>query len=259
MAAHQALLSPGDTEPGQLLKRVLDELHALERHDAPSLRAVRRRVSAEIATADAAVVFMLAEALDRAGYDWVGWEIINAHRAAFAALSPSRLEQLGARIASWGQADAFGSILAGPAWREGIVGDTDVDAWARSGDRWWRRVALVSTTVLNTRSRWSSGDTKRTLAVVEVLVRDRDDMVVKAVSWALRTLVHWDPRAVRSFLEAHDAELAARVKREVRSKLETGLKSPRRNPQTGHRSGHQGGHQNTGPERRDATAGSDLH
>ena len=53
-------------------------------------------------------------------------------------------------------------------------------------------------------------------------------MVVKAVSWALRELAIWDPAAVRAFLAAHDRELAARVKREARSKLETGLKNPGR-------------------------------
>jgi 3-methyladenine DNA glycosylase AlkD len=228
MASHGVLVSPGDTQPGQLLARVLEELRALEKHDAASFRAVRRKVSAEIAPMEAAVVFALAEGLVEAGFEWEGWEFINAHRAAFAALTPARLKELGAGIASWGQADAFATILVGPAWREGLISDSDVDGWARSPDHWWRRIALVSTTVLNTRSRWGTGDTQRTLAVVGILIHDRDDTVVKAVSWALRSLVPWDPRAVRTFLESHEPELAARVKREVRTKLETGLKSRRR-------------------------------
>jgi 3-methyladenine DNA glycosylase AlkD len=61
-----------------------------------------------------------------------------------------------------------------------------------------------------------------------MLVNDRDDMVVKAVSWALRELVVHDPGAVREFLGEHEDELAARVKREVRNKLRTGLKNPKR-------------------------------
>ncbi|WP_284991103.1 DNA alkylation repair protein [Arthrobacter sp. efr-133-TYG-120] len=228
MASHGILVSPGDTQPGQLLARVLEELRALEKHDAASFRAVRRKVSAEIATMEAAVVFSLAEGLVEAGFEWEGWEFINAHQAAFAELTPARLEHLGEGIASWGQADAFATILVGPAWREGLISDVDVDRWARSPDHWWRRVALVSTTVLNTRSRWGTGDTQRTLGVVGILINDRDDTVVKAVSWALRSLVPWDPPAVRTFLESHETELAARVKREVRTKLETGLKSRRR-------------------------------
>jgi len=54
------------------------------------------------------------------------------------------------------------------------------------------------------------------------------DMLVKAMSWALRALVLHDLQAVEAFLEEHDDVLAARVKREVRHKLTTGLKTPRR-------------------------------
>jgi 3-methyladenine DNA glycosylase AlkD len=77
---------------------------------------------------------------------------------------------------------------------------------------------------LNLRSRGGTGDTGRTLDVCRRLVADPDDMVVKALSWALRQLVVWDPDAVREFLEVHDEALAARVKREVRAKLDTGRK-----------------------------------
>ena len=56
-------------------------------------------------------------------------------------------------------------------------------------------------------------------------MKDRDDMVVKAVSWALRELAKRDPRAVRDFLARQP--VAARVAREVRNKLTTGLKNPR--------------------------------
>jgi 3-methyladenine DNA glycosylase AlkD len=59
-------------------------------------------------------------------------------------------------------------------------------------------------------------------------VDDPDDMVVKALSWALRELVVHDPEAVCGFLEEHEDRLAARVKREVRNKLTTGLKNPKR-------------------------------
>ena len=76
------------------------------------------------------------------------------------------------------------------------------------------------------RSHGGTGDTESTLAICEILVKDHDDMVVKALSWALRELVVHDPEAVDGFLNTHDADLAARVKREVRNKLETGLKNP---------------------------------
>jgi len=86
----------------------------------------------------------------------------------------------------------------------------------------------VSTEALNVRSRGGRGDVPRTLEVCRFLVDDHDDMVVKAMSWALRELIVHDPQAVREFLAEHDDALAARVKREVRNKLTTGRKNPRR-------------------------------
>ena len=64
--------------------------------------------------------------------------------------------------------------------------------------------------------------------VCEALVKDRDDMVVKGMSWALRDLLKRDRQAVERFLEEHEGELAALVKREVRNKLTTGVKNPRK-------------------------------
>ncbi|MEJ2132465.1 MAG: DNA alkylation repair protein [Gammaproteobacteria bacterium] len=63
-------------------------------------------------------------------------------------------------------------------------------------------------------------------ALRRCLADDHDDMVEKAMSWALRMLVPWDPRSVSDFLRDHDAVLGARVKREVNNKLRTGLKNP---------------------------------
>jgi 3-methyladenine DNA glycosylase AlkD len=68
----------------------------------------------------------------------------------------------------------------------------------------------------------------RTIEVCRMLAGDHDDMVVKALSWALRELVQHDPDAVQQFLDGYDDLLAARVKREVRNKLKTGLKNPPR-------------------------------
>ena len=64
--------------------------------------------------------------------------------------------------------------------------------------------------------------------VCEMLVADRDDMVVKALSWALRELSKRDSDSVRSFLGKYKNVLAARVVREVNNKLKTGLKNPRK-------------------------------
>ena len=61
-----------------------------------------------------------------------------------------------------------------------------------------------------------------------VRVPDRQDLVVKGLSWALRELAKRDPESVRIFLAAHRDTLAARVIREVNNKLDTGRKNPPR-------------------------------
>jgi 3-methyladenine DNA glycosylase AlkD len=57
---------------------------------------------------------------------------------------------------------------------------------------------------------------------------DRDDMVVKAMSWALRELAKREPEIAARFVRTHEDRLASRVRREVRNKLATGLKNPSR-------------------------------
>ncbi len=135
------------------------------------------------------------------------------------------IEALGAGNSSWDEVDGYGINILGAAWLLGRVADADIDRFANDSDLWRRRAALVATVVLNLKSRGGRGDTRRTLRVARVLVDDREDMVVKAMSWSLRSLVAWDRAAVEDFLRRYDARLAARVKRETRTKLVTGTKN----------------------------------
>ncbi len=196
--------------------------------NTPSVRDVRRSYSRALRGADAAFVLDLARELRRnLDQSWVAYELIATHPTAFRSLGAAELEELGQGMDSWSRVDSFARTLSGPAWRDGLVPDTLIHRWARSEDRWWRRAALVSTVALNVRSHGGMGDAARTLEVCRLLADDPDDMVVKALSWALRELVVHDPGAVERFLSEHGDVLAARVKREVGNKLRTGLKNPR--------------------------------
>lgn len=174
------------------------------------------------------MVLQIARELRQTGrYRWFGYELVKAHPAAFKRLGAAQLEDLGQGIDSWWTTDAFARTLSGSAWLAGQISNELILKWAHSPDRWWRRAALVSTVALNIRSQGGKGDIPRTLAVCRVLVNDPDDMVVKALSWALRELVVHDPQAVWVFLDEYEGVLAGRVKHEVRNKLETGLKYPK--------------------------------
>jgi 3-methyladenine DNA glycosylase AlkD len=158
----------------------------------------------------------------------MGCALILDHADAPDCLSLKTIEQLGEGIDGWGDVDVFAGYIAGPAWRTGRLKDRHIHRWARSKDRWWRRAALVSTIPLNRKSLGGTGDVPRTLAMCELLADDKDDMVVKAMSWALRELIQHDAKAVRRFLSDYRDVLAARVLREVNNKLTTGVKNPRR-------------------------------
>jgi 3-methyladenine DNA glycosylase AlkD len=214
---------------GGVAERIDAELRGLPDQSVAAVRRERRRWSARLRREAAEVVFGVAlELVERFEQRWSAYELILYHPSALGLVDGSNVERLAGHLGSWGEVDQFGILLAGPAWRAGRLEDAMIHAWAARPDRWWRRAALVATVPLNTRSQGGRGDTPRTLRVCELLAHDRDDLVVKAVSWALRALVAHDPHAVEAFLTTHDKALAARVTREVRAKLSTGRKNPPR-------------------------------
>ena len=214
-------------DPKEVASAIDAEIRALPVRNTPNERAIRRKYSRMLKEAQPEFVLDVARALLK-DHRWLAYELIADHKAAFQGLGEAEVEEFGQGINSWGSVDSFARTLAGPAWLGGQVSDELIGRWAHSEDRWWRRAALVSTVALNVRSRGGKGDTRRTLAVCCLLVNDHDDMVVKAMSWALRELVVHDADAVRGFLSEYEHVLASRVKREVRHKLATGLKNPRR-------------------------------
>lgn len=214
-----------------LIEEIQARVHALPELKTQAIRAVRREFSRQLKNASADMVLRLALGLLKLPafeFRFFAYELVQHHGTALSSLKTTTLEELGSGIDSWGAVDCFSCYLAGPVWREGQVSDQVITRWAGSKDRWWRRAALVATVPLNNKARGGSGDAKRTLNVCRLLVNDRDDMVEKAMSWALRELAKRDPEAVKQFLQEHGQRLAPRVQREVGNKLSTGLKNPKR-------------------------------
>ena len=207
-------------------KRLLSEIAAVAKPNTTNLRQLRRAATKRLKNAIPSTVLAVANALINNDRRWLGYELIHHHPATLDSLGLAEVEALGAGMASWSEVDTFCAYVAGPCWAKGQIDDDAILEWSKRDNRWWRRAALVATTALNVRTRGGTGDPRRTLMIAERLVTDRDDIVVKALSWALRELVYWDPTPVAEFLEQHDEGLAPRVKREVRNKLETGLKNP---------------------------------
>lgn len=217
--------------PDATAEEMRADIRALPRRDTPHLRAVRKGWSAKLKGAAAADVIEAAQALERdagQGGKWIAYELIRFHAGAFAAVTEADVEDFAARIASWYATDAFGTILSGPLWAKGQVSDRLIERWSRQESMWFRRSALVATVGLN--GAVKGGDAARTLPICLRLAGDREDMIEKAVSWALRYLSQKDRDAVVAFMDEHGGEFCSRVRREVRNKLTTGLKSGRALP-----------------------------
>jgi 3-methyladenine DNA glycosylase AlkD len=205
------------------------EIAALSRPDAASLRLIRRRYSEALKEEPPELVLRFVRSLSSSGAERVvACEVLAYHPGAMDLLNDRLVEAMAEGLSDWGSVDVFGGTVAGVAWREGLVTDSLIASWTRSPDRWRRRLALVATVPLNSRASGGKGDPRRTLRICRALLSDRDDMVVKAMSWALRALAKREPKVVARFVEDHEDQLASRVRREVRNKLVTGLKNPSR-------------------------------
>ena len=216
------------------MKKIVLEIHrsldAISKKSVPSARVLRRKWSKQLDDLPGRLILAVAKELSTFGAweRWMAYEIIADHQGARGDLRSSDVVDLGRGIHSWGEVDSFACYVSGPAWRERKVSDHVIRSWAQSPNRWWRRAALVSTVPLNNHARGGTGDTVRTLMICRMLVHDRDDMVIKALSWALRELSKRDRRSVELFLRKYQRVLSPRVIREVHNKLETGLKNPHR-------------------------------
>jgi 3-methyladenine DNA glycosylase AlkD len=218
-----------DTQPRALADELASQISLLSVPSTSAVRAIRREFSGRIVAKSAGFVHRFVSCLFSKQSDlfrFVAYELLSHHRRTSDELCADDLQRLGEGINSWASVDCFSMYLSGPTWAQGRVPDRTIIAWARSEDRWWRRAALVSTVALSRRGR--AEDIGKVTRVCRLLVADRDDMVVKAVSWALRELAKKQPQAARNFLAEHREALAARVVRELENKLTTGLKTPRR-------------------------------
>lgn len=217
------------SDASEIAAAIHEQLEALPVKNTPDARRVRRAWSRILRGEDDRFVLDVAKALRfEHGYRWIPYELILAHKGAFELLGERELEELGQGLDSWWSVDSFARILSGPAWRDELIQDGVILRWASSPDKWWRRAAIVSTVALNVKSHGGKGDVPRTLMICRLLVDDHEDMVEKALSWALRELMVHDAKAVDGFIVEHENRLGARVTREVRNKLRTGLKSPKR-------------------------------
>jgi len=152
-------------------------------------------------------------------------ELLHAYRRFISKLSWDHFDCWRRKIDNWGLTDFLGTRILG-RWIEADP-DARLDRLLElidDEDRWSRRLAVVATCPLNRgHSRVTIPDL--TLQLIDRVKGERDPMITKAVSWALRELSQTHPDRVAAYVEQERDALAAHVVREVENKLRTGLKS----------------------------------
>jgi len=155
----------------------------------------------------------------------LAYELVGKDKKVLPHATKNDIELMNYNLDNWASVDCFGMYVYGKAWRIGTLTDADLIALAQHENFWQRRLAVVSTVPLNQKSNGGTVDVDRTLMICELLLTDKNDLVVKALSWALRELAKREPDVVESFVFKHKATLHPRVIREVRTKIYTGKKN----------------------------------
>ena len=145
-------------------------------------------------------------------------------RGLAPALRWSDFDRLRRSLDTWEATDGLAHYLA-----EWVAADLTrrsdrLRSMARSRHLWTRRLAVVTASQLN---RHGLG-IELTVELVDQVRAERDPMITKAVSWALRELAVAAPHTAEEYLERRADELPAIAVRETRNKLRTGKKSGRR-------------------------------
>lgn len=155
----------------------------------------------------------------------LAFEYLQAEKNLYKSLTEEYIESIEKNLDNWISVDYFGAIVVGCAWRENLISTEKIKNYLESDNFWIRRIAIVATVSLNQKARGGFGDSKRTLEICKLVVEDHQEMIIKALSWALRELAKVDKKTVIEFVNKYDNQLHKKVLREVKNKLETGLKN----------------------------------
>jgi 3-methyladenine DNA glycosylase AlkD len=155
----------------------------------------------------------------------LAYEMIGRHKKLLKAMTPQDVDDLGKNLDNWISVDYYSIFILGYAWRVGLIDIAQIKSYLKSDIVWIRRSAVVATVALNQKARGATGDVDQTLEICQLVVDDHEDLMVKALSWALRELAKNNPQPVQEFLEKNSDRLHKKVIREVTKKITTGRKN----------------------------------
>ena len=135
----------------------------------------------------------------------VGIEVVARYRRDFTPrLLPAWKRWLAANYsANWATTDAICGLLVGPLLLQHGEAAAHMRAWARSRNMWVRRASIVG--LIQRARRGESLDL--TYEIARRLHADREDLIQKAVGWALREAGKTDMPRLERYLRANGAAI----------------------------------------------------
>lgn len=125
------------------------------------------------------------------------------------------------RVSTWADHDALVSYLLGPMLVEKRERAALTAKWAKSRDRWHRRAAAVSL-IRGVRQKRFVREAK---TVTLMLLSDKDEMVLKGVSWLLREQAKYDVENAMPLLRSIRARAPRLILRTACETLHPGLRT----------------------------------
>jgi len=155
----------------------------------------------------------------------LAFEYIGNDKKISSQINEQDIAELELNLDNWLSVDYFGALIVGNSWRNNNITIDKVKTYLKSNDFWIRRIAIVATVSLNQKARGGTGDALQTLEICKLVVDDHEDMIIKALSWALRELTKVEKKAVIEFIDNYKDKLHKKVLREVTNKIKIGTKS----------------------------------
>lgn len=99
------------------------------------------------------------------------------------------------QVNNWDLVDASTHYILGASIIKGIYNLETLEELAKSDTIWDRRIAMVSTWLII-----RTGDIHPTLVLAKMLLKDKQDLMHKAVGWMLREAWKKEPKIIENFL-----------------------------------------------------------
>lgn len=144
---------------------------------------IQKSLNSEIHEERLVAILILVNKFEKAKADFEKREIVEFY-----------LENL-SRINNWDLVDCSAPKILGQAIFDKLIDENILDKLAVSKIMWERRIAIISTLIFIKYLKFDA-----TLRIAKVLLKDKEDLMHKAVGWALREVWKKEPELCEKFL-----------------------------------------------------------